>query len=53
MEIIFSVPKGEEEYVYKFKEIMEDVTDVVKCVPMVCDIEYSTTNWRDKIEYEN
>ena len=51
-EIIFSVPKGEEEYVYKFKEIMEDVTDVIKCVPMIAEIECSTTNWRDKVEYE-
>lgn len=50
-EIIFSVPKGEEKYVHKFKEIMEDVTDVIKCVPMVCDAECSTSNWRDKVEY--
>jgi hypothetical protein len=49
--IIFLVPKGEEEYVYKFKEIMEDVTDVIKCVPMIAEIECSTTNWRDKVEY--
>lgn len=51
-ELIFLVPKGEEKYVKKFKELMEDTTDVVKNVPMVSDVERSTTNWRDKEEYE-
>lgn len=51
-EIIFSVPKGEEKYVYKFKEIMEDVTDVIKCVPMEASVEWSSTSWRDKVEYK-
>ena len=51
-ELIFLVPKGEEKYVKKFKELMEDTTDVVKNVPMVSDVEISRTNWRDKEEYD-
>lgn len=50
MEIIFSVPKGEEKYVYKFKEIMEDTYDVIKCVPMEASVEVSTTNWAEKVD---
>lgn len=47
-EIIFLVPHGEEKYVRDFQAIMEDVTDVITYLPMVAEIEYSSTNWKEK-----
>ncbi len=51
-EIIFLVPDGEEHIVKHLKEIMEDTYDVIKNIPMVAEVEYSTTNWRDKKEWK-
>ena len=51
-ELIFLVPKGEEKYVKQLKQMMEDTYDVIKNIPMVSDVEMSTTNWAEKVDYE-
>ena len=51
-EIIFLVPYGEEKYVKDLKHIMEDTLDVIKNIPMVASVDYSETNWAEKVEYE-
>ena len=43
-EIIFSVPEDEEYIIKDLKAIMEDTYDVIKNIPMVADVEFSTTN---------
>lgn len=52
-EIIFSVKKGEEHLVSKLKEIMEDANIIMPQVPMVAEIEYTESNWADKVDYES
>ena len=51
-ELIFLVPYGEEKYVKDLKHIMEDTLDTIKNIPMEASVDYSETNWRDKVEYE-
>lgn len=51
-ELIFLVPYGEEKYVKDLKHIMEDTLDVIKNIPMEASVDYSETNWGDKVEYE-
>lgn len=47
-EIILKVPDGEEYIIPEIKAIMESVTDVIKTIPMVADVEYSDSNWGEK-----
>ena len=51
-ELVFLVPKGKEKYIKQLKHMMEDTYDVIKNIPMVCDVEVSTTNWAEKVDYE-
>lgn len=51
-ELIFLVPNGEEKYVKNLKNIMEDTLDVIKNVPMEASVEWSSTSWKDKVEYD-
>ena len=43
-------PDEENEVPKKIKEIMESVGDVIKCVPMISEVEMSDTSWADKKE---
>ena len=43
-------PDEEDEVPRKVKEIMESVGDVIKCVPMVSEVEMTDTNWAEKHE---
>jgi len=47
-ELIFLVPYGMEHHVTHIKEMMEDTRDTVKHIPMIADVDYSGTNWRNK-----
>ena len=49
-EISYEIYPGEEEHVYKFKEIMQKFEG--SYVPIVADLEFTTTNWADKYETE-
>ena len=45
-ELIFDVPKGEEKHIDTIRGMMEDVS-IVK-VPIVAEVERTTTNWAEK-----
>lgn len=47
-EIQISIADGEEHIVPQIKTIMESVDNVMKTIPMVCDIELTHTSWADK-----
>lgn len=49
-EISFEVYPGEEEHVYKFKEIMQEFDGAY--VPVIADLEFTTTTWGEKYECE-
>ena len=49
-EISFEVYPGEEEHVYKFKEIMQEIDGAY--VPVIADLEFTTTTWGEKYECE-
>lgn len=50
-EVAIEVHPDEATYVPKrIKEIMEECNDVIKWVPMVSEVEYTTTNWSEKKE---
>lgn len=51
-ELCLSVAVDEMFVIKDVKEIMEDVTDVIKSVPMIAEPEISCTNWAEKKEYE-
>lgn len=51
-ELMLSIDKDEMFVIDKVKEIMEDVGDVIKCIPMISEPEISTTNWAEKKEYK-
>lgn len=51
-ELMLSVHKDEMFVIKDVKAIMEDVTDVIKSIPMIAEPEMSTTNWAEKKEYE-
>ena len=51
-ELMLLVHKDEMFVIKKVKEIMEDVTDVIKSIPMISEPEVSYTNWAEKQEYE-
>lgn len=48
-EIVLRIHKDEMYLVDKVKEIMDDVPEV-PWVPMVCEVEHTSTNWADKEE---
>jgi DNA polymerase-1 len=50
-EIMLLVHKDEEFVIGEVKRIMEDVTDVIKHIPMISEPEVSRTNWAEKEEY--
>lgn len=50
-EICFAVYDGEQEQIFTFKELMEKF-DKTK-VPIVADVEFTTTTWDEKKEYNN
>lgn len=50
-EIMLLVHKDEEFVIGEVKRIMEDVTDVIKHIPMISEPEISRTNWAEKEEY--
>ena len=50
-EIMLLVHKDELFVIKEVKRIMEDVTDVIKYVPMISEPEISKTNWAEKEEY--
>lgn len=47
-ELSYEIYPGEEEHVYKFKEIMQKFEG--SYVPIVADLEFTTTSWADKYE---
>jgi len=49
-EISFEIAEGEEEHVYKFKEIMQEFKDAY--IPVIADLEFTTTTWGEKYECE-
>ena len=50
-ELCIEVAKEEESFVPKFiKQLMEDVRDKVPYVPIVSEVEKTTTNWANKEE---
>lgn len=50
-EIMLLVHKDEMFVIEEVKRIMEDVTDVIKYIPMISEPEISSTNWAEKKEY--
>lgn len=53
MELAFEVHPDEESFVpRKIKELMESITDIIKEVPMVSEVEMTDTTWADKKEVE-
>lgn len=51
-EIMLLVHKDEMFVIKEVKRIMEDVTDVIKNIPMISEPEISYTTWAEKVEYE-
>ena len=50
-ELMLLVHKDEMFVIAEVKRIMEDVTDVIKYIPMVSEPEISRTNWAEKEDY--
>ena len=50
-ELMVAVAKDEMFVIDEVKRIMEDVTDVIKSIPMISEPEMSETNWAEKKEY--
>jgi DNA polymerase-1 len=50
-ELMVAVANDEMFVIDEVKRIMEDVTDVIKSIPMISEPEMSTTNWAEKKEY--
>lgn len=50
-ELMILVAKDEMFVIKEVKRIMEDVTDVIKSIPMISEPELSETNWAEKKEY--
>lgn len=51
-ELMLLVHKDEMFVIKEVKRIMEDVTDVIKYIPMISEPEVSYTNWAEKKEYK-
>lgn len=49
-EISYEIYPGEEEHVKEFQKIMQEFSDGI--VPIVADLEFTTTSWADKYECE-
>jgi DNA polymerase I len=49
-EIQVLIHDSEEHLVSKIQEIMQDVNDVMKNLPMLCEVERTDTNWAEKYE---
>ena len=49
-EISYEIYPGEEQHVKEFKRIMQEFKDGI--VPIVADLEFTTTSWADKYECE-
>lgn len=49
-EIQILVHKDEEHIVPKIQEIMQDVSDIMPNIPMICDVERTDSSWADKYE---
>jgi DNA polymerase I-like protein with 3'-5' exonuclease and polymerase domains len=50
-ELSYEVYPGEEQYVMEFKRIMQEFEDTK--VPIVADLEFTSTTWADKQEYNS
>ena len=50
-ELSYEVYPGEEQYVMEFKKIMQKFDGTY--VPIIADLEFTSTNWADKKEYED
>lgn len=50
-ELMVAVANDEMFVIEEVKRIMEDVTDVIKSIPMISEPEMSNTNWAEKKEY--
>lgn len=50
-ELSYEVYPGEEQHVMEFKRIMQEFDDTM--VPIVADLEFTSTTWADKKEYNN
>lgn len=51
-ELCIEVAKGEEYIIPVIREFMECMSDKMPYVPIVCDIEYTTTNWAEKLSWK-
>lgn len=51
-EIVMRVPHGEEEHIYELQKIANSDSKHMKHIPMICDVEYTTTNWAEKKEFK-
>ena len=51
-ELQLSIPFDEHWIVPKIKGIMDDNKDYIASVPMICDIEMTSSTWADKKDYE-
>lgn len=51
-EIVVRIHKDEMHLIEKIKAIMDDVPEV-PWVPMICEVEYTKTNWADKEAWEH
>lgn len=47
-EIQISIADGEEYLVPQIKKIMESTSNVIKTIPMTCDVEFTNTSWAEK-----
>lgn len=45
-------PDEENEVPKRIKQFMEEVGDVIKCVPLIAEVEMTETNWSEKKEVE-
>jgi hypothetical protein len=53
MEICVEVYKDEEYVVPIIKNMMESVKDKIPYVPIVSEVEYTTTNWAEKEKWSD
>lgn len=49
-EIQVLIAEGEDHLVPEIQSIMQDVSDVMKNIPMICDVERTDSSWADKYE---
>lgn len=51
-EVQMFIPDHEKHIVPEIKRILEDCREYSRYIPMTCDIEYTSTNWAHKEEYD-